>query len=49
MRSRSTPGLNDQLGRVVLVPVQGEPLAVTSWLPAGEIDGALREVEAALG
>ncbi len=48
---KPTPGANDHLQRLVLVPAAaGEPLAVTAWLaPEDDLGPARRALEARLG
>jgi hypothetical protein len=40
-----TPGANDHLRRIVLVPRAGEPLAVTAWLADDELEPVRAELE----
>jgi hypothetical protein len=49
LRRPVTPGANDHLRRVVLLPRAGEPLAVTAWLAEEELEPARAEIEAMLG
>jgi len=39
------PGTNDHLRRIVLVPREGEPVAVTAWLADDDLEPARRELE----
>ncbi len=43
-----TPGANDHLRRIVLVPRVGRPLPVTAWLAEDDLEPARVEVEALL-
>jgi hypothetical protein len=48
LRRPDAPGTNDHLRRIVLVPRDGEPLAVTAWLAEDDLEPALAEIEALL-
>ncbi len=48
MIRRETPGVNDQLRRIVLVPRAGEPLAITAWVAEDDLEPARAEIEALL-
>jgi hypothetical protein len=50
LRPAPVPGTNDHLRRVVLVPLSGEPLAVTAWLaPEDDLEPLRAELAALLG
>ncbi len=48
LRRPDAPGTNDHLRRIVLVPGEGEPLAVTAWLEEDDLAPALADIEALL-
>ncbi len=48
LRPPDAPGTNDHLRRIVLVPREGEPLAVTAWLAEEDLEPARAEIEALL-
>jgi hypothetical protein len=48
LRRPDAPGTNDHLRRIVLVPRDGEPLAITAWLAEDDLEPALAEIEALL-
>jgi hypothetical protein len=48
LRPSDARGTNDHLRRVVLVPRQGEPVAVTAWLADDELEPLRAELEGML-
>ena len=46
LRAPDSPGVNDHLRRVVLVPRRGEPLAVTAGLAEGDLEAVRADLEA---
>jgi hypothetical protein len=46
VRSPDAPGANDHLRRIVLVACAGDPLPVTAWLAADDLEPVRSEVEA---
>jgi hypothetical protein len=47
-RPPQAPGRNDQLRRVVLVGMRGEPLEVTAWLAEEDLEPLRAEIDALL-
>jgi hypothetical protein len=48
LRAPDTPGRNDHLRRIVLVPPAGDPFAVTAWLADDDLDRVREEIETLL-